>query len=700
LLLGNLWITLAGGASAQEPSPAEVPTFGEEIVVSANRRTEVARGVPASVSIVSAEILASRPLATLDRVLEEEVPGFSLWRAGLGSLYGTAADRSISLRALGAAGGGRTLVLLDGVPLSDPLQGGVDWSRVAPQSVDRVEVIRTATSAAWGNLALGGVIHVITRDPEEPRLLAVSEAGELGLFRAEASVSGRHRGHGFLLAGRRLEQDGYHALPRGQRGPADERRGIEQNNAILKWHLEARPGLSYALGADWSSELRGQGSELSSDALEQLSVRAGGSWVAAAGLWQGHLYGQRQDQASRRGAFDTTHSAVTPSSDQFDIPVSVAGATAQWSRETGARWSTTAGGDGLWSEAEVDEDFRYTGGIYTRRRSFGGASRLLGIFAQEAFRPSPRWSLHLGARVDDWRLSEGRRSQRDLETGAVSAVSEFSERSRTVFSPTFGVVYQARPEAALRFALFSGFRAPTLFDLYRPGRGASRGVLESNPDLKPERLRGAESGMRLGWGSRGSLDVAMFWNLIDDPIISRTVGSTGAVAATIPPCGLVPAQRTCFQKKNVGELRSRGVETTLSWRPSERWRLRWNHSWSDSVVTEAPGEPQLVGKRNRHVPKHASVLALDWSHPRWAHVRLQSRYIGERFEDDLNSSRLPAYSLFDLSLQRDLTRGFAVFLNVANLLDRRYVIEEAVGATEFGPPRQATAGLRLGLGGR
>lgn len=700
-LLLCVWLGGGKGAAQEPPAAEEEDVFREEIQVSATRRPESSRSVPATVTIVAEERLEASPALTLDGVLELEVPGFSLSRPGLGSLYGTTASRAVSLRGLGGTAAGRTLVLLDGVPLTDPLQGYVDWSRVPMANIERVEVVRTATSTAWGNLALGGVIQIITRDPDRRRIVAEAAAGELGLGRAAASAAERRGRQGLSFAGRVLEQDGYHLEPASERRAVDRAQGIEQNSAAAEWHFEPAIGSSYEASGDWSSELRGMGTPISADAFEQLSLRLAGSWVRGSDLWESRIYGQRQRQASRRGSANATGTVETPSSDQFDVPASVAGATAQWSRELGPRHAVTAGADGHWLEAEVKDNFRFSSGRFTRRRSFGGESRLVGLFIQDRFRPAEGWTLQLGARLDDWRLSQGRREQRDLETGQVTTASAFADRSETVFNPTLGVVHQLRPSTAIRVSLFSGFRAPALFDLYRPGRGggAGAGVLESNPDLLPERLEGAELGLRLDPSPRLSFDVAAYWNVVDDPIINRTVAFAGPSGSIIPPCGPVLANSPCRQKSNVGELRSRGLETTLDWRPAPAWTVRWNYARVDSEVTEAPGEPAVIGKSSRLVPRHASALAVDWADPRWLQARLEGRYFGDRYTDDLNLFALDEYFLVDVSLSRPIGRGLEVFAAAWNLLDERYLTDRNATSTELGPPRQISAGVRLRLGG-
>jgi outer membrane receptor protein involved in Fe transport len=686
-------LALAVPAGAEEPNPESAP-FTEEIVVSATRRPEASRRLPASVTIVDGERLEATVAMAVSDVLEREVPGFHLLNPGLTGLYGAPQTRSVSLRGLGGSAGSRTLVLLDGVPLVDPLQGTVDWNRVPLENIERVEVVRTATATAWGNLALGGVIHILTRDPVDRRLVVEGETGELGLLRGEVFAAEPRGRHGLSLAARALESDGYVLIHEDYRGPVDVPRRVEQESAAAEWHVDGPTGSSFSLGADWSSDRRGHDDLLVSDTIQQMGMRGAAQWHRGSSLWEGRLYGQRLDLPGRRGAPNAGRTAVTRNSDLFDVPGTTAGATVQWSREAGPRHLFTAGGDVTEGSIEVHDDFRFVAGAATRRRSYAGTSRLSGLFAQETYRAGERWSVHLGVRVEDWRLSGGWRNQRDLATGVETARNDFADRSRTVIDPTLGVVYQAGASTALRVSLFSGFRAATLADLYR----ATRGTLESNPALEPERLRGAEVGAHWS-GGRASLDAALFWNVVSDPIVNRTIGVAGPGGAVIPPCGAIAAGAICRQKDNLGEAVSRGVELVAGWNPSPRWTMRGTYAYVDSTVTESPGAEALIGNRLRYVPDHTVTASLGWSAPRRIEAALQVRFTSQRYDDDLNVFPLDEFTLVDLRVARSFGAATTIFVNARNLLDEQPMVTREIVQAEIGPPRQVGAGVRVRLGG-
>ncbi|HST91745.1 MAG TPA: Plug domain-containing protein, partial [Brevundimonas sp.] len=84
----------------------------------------------------------------LDEALAS-VPAVSLFRR-TSSLSANPTTQGISLRAIAPSGAGRTLVTLDGVPLNDPFGGWVYWSRLPQAAIDRIEIVRGATSDLYG----------------------------------------------------------------------------------------------------------------------------------------------------------------------------------------------------------------------------------------------------------------------------------------------------------------------------------------------------------------------------------------------------------------------------------------------------------------------------------------------------------------------------------------------------------------------
>ncbi|SHL89173.1 iron complex outermembrane recepter protein [Myroides odoratimimus subsp. xuanwuensis] len=124
----------------------------DEIVIAAGRRAENIATIPSSVTIINQKEMEKQMSVTTDisTILSNLVPGL-----GSATNKGTSSGQTLRGRPL--------LVLIDGIPQSTPLMNGArDIRSIAPFAIERVEVIKGATSI-YGNGSTGGIINYITK---------------------------------------------------------------------------------------------------------------------------------------------------------------------------------------------------------------------------------------------------------------------------------------------------------------------------------------------------------------------------------------------------------------------------------------------------------------------------------------------------------------------------------------------------------
>ncbi len=104
------------------------------------------------------------PSRGLDQLLKE-VPGVQLFRRS-DARSGHPTSQGVTLRALGGNASSRALLVLDGVPQSDPFGGWVNWPAYDPADLAGIRVVRGGGSVANGPGALAGTIELASRaDP-------------------------------------------------------------------------------------------------------------------------------------------------------------------------------------------------------------------------------------------------------------------------------------------------------------------------------------------------------------------------------------------------------------------------------------------------------------------------------------------------------------------------------------------------------
>lgn len=154
---------------AQETPTEEKVNDLEGVIVTASRKKESIKEVVSSITIVGAKKIQSQTLvnSNIGNILQYTVPSLAT-SSNQTSNYGQ------TLR------GRPFLVLIDGVPQSTPLRnGGRDLQVIDPSSIERVEVIKGATSI-YGNGADGGIINYITKKNHSDK--EISGSVQLGLM--------------------------------------------------------------------------------------------------------------------------------------------------------------------------------------------------------------------------------------------------------------------------------------------------------------------------------------------------------------------------------------------------------------------------------------------------------------------------------------------------------------------------------------
>jgi len=155
----------------------------EEVVVTAMRYPEPAADIPAASTVVSSETIQKTMAPNIAEALDN-LPGVTELGSGGFSLVP-------SIRGLARR---RVLVMLDNARLSSDRRTGPSASFISPEDVGRIEVIRSPSSVFYGSDAIGGVVHILTREPG-------SGEGLRGRINTRFGTVNQNKGAGLSLAG-------------------------------------------------------------------------------------------------------------------------------------------------------------------------------------------------------------------------------------------------------------------------------------------------------------------------------------------------------------------------------------------------------------------------------------------------------------------------------------------------------------------
>jgi len=191
-------------AAQKEQSPEAAITM-QEVVVTATRDKEEIRQVPANVSVITAQQIEKSGATTIPEVLDK------LESIQFRSYSGNSSQALIDTRGFGGDNPfGKTLIMLDGRKMNRPDMSSINWLQIPLNNIERIEVVRGASSVLYGDAAIGGIINIITKKGEgEPKFNASVLAGSYGLHDERAGVTGSVDKWSYALTGENNFSSGY-----------------------------------------------------------------------------------------------------------------------------------------------------------------------------------------------------------------------------------------------------------------------------------------------------------------------------------------------------------------------------------------------------------------------------------------------------------------------------------------------------------
>lgn len=627
-------------------------TIAQQVTVSAeSSATRLA--VDSSVTSLNHSSIVETPALRLDDQLKS-VPGFSLFRRTSSSVANPT-TQGVTLRGLSASGASRTLVLADDVPLNDPFGAWVYWSRVPMAALERIDVVRGASGDIHGNDALGGVIQLTTR---------TAQGGE-GWFEAgnDGNVRGSFYGavsRGTWNAGAAAESgqtDGFVVVAPESRGPIDVNADSESTSS-MGWFGGGNGALQGTMRGGYFEENRGNGTPAQINATITRWLSGNGHGAAFGGLWEA-----RGDYSWNN--YRQTFSAVT----------TVNGVARAGERLTSLQWVGATGGGGSvdWirqgrraegmisfservADANLDEAAISTTGVQAPTTRTPATQHDTGLVGHVRFDLSSRVSVTAGARGEWWSLTN---------PGGLGDVQD-----HFFFQPRVGATIAAGEGQTVRVSWLTGFRTPTINELFRSFRVGST-LTQANTALKPEQSWGPEAAYtitRHDWTAR-----AIFYaTRLDNAIYNRTISSS--------PTAIV-------RQRDNATAQAIGSELEFEWRVDRTFTATTSWAFNDSTFTAG----ELDGKLVPQVPKGAGSIGLRAARGSWS-ASGAIRVFGQQYDDDINQFTLRAGSLTDARAAWRLSRRAEIFGAIENAFDS----EIDTGKTPIrtiGAPRQSRAGV-------
>lgn len=619
----------------------------EPVVVTGSRVETILSDSPVAVEVIGRQEIEESGAENLAELLEDSAGIQVVQQIGRGGIQIQGLDPQY------------TLILVDGQRAAGRVNGTLDLNRFPVERIERVEIVKGASSALYGADALGGVVNIITRRSKKP-LQAEAHAvyGSFNMVDASATVGSSGERYNVRVSG------GYHRadpfqIQSANRPPGDPSTsgpGFDEGNGDVR--------LEYDVSEDHRLILRG-------DYLYRNATS-----VAATPLPQrdGTVRYQTFDQTNRTENYSVAltqdlklrtseparvqltayfngwneqflQDVVGVPGDQTVVVEEQLGQlTAQYDELMAETHMVTAGTELLFERLEANDRVcrpLAPGGCLPGSNSFGQSSN-------DALRV--RWS---GFLQDEWELLPEPRLV--VVPGIrVDVDSQFG----TYPTPKLTVRMDPIEALVLRATYGFGFRAPSFRELYvsftNPAANYNVG---GNADLQAETSRNLNLGVELRPWKQVQLQANFFRNDLTNLI--------DFVAVRPPTEGALGL----FQYDNIGEATTQGLESLLTVTPWAPLTLTLGYMFLDAR-NDTLDQP-LVGRA-----KHRVDYKLRFEERWWTDTVLYARgqWLGPRpfpsggeAPEDIPEG--PAYTMFDLRLVKHVGEVMELFVGVDNLLE-------------------------------
>ncbi|MGD9609410.1 MAG: TonB-dependent receptor [Desulfovibrionaceae bacterium] len=658
LPIQNRLVFIAAAADASS-------TQMEDMVVTATRTEEPAKEFPGRVEVITREQIKEMPVQTVDEALSYLSGVHQERTSGTNSFSST-----VSLRGFGNDQG-RTLVLLDGVPLNTADTGSVNWNRLNLEDIQRIEILKGPAAALYGSFAMGGVINIISVKPTKRFEGSTSASyGTNEDWKLRGVAAGRSSDDPSAVyarvSGLYHTNQGYKLPPPEQWSKTTRKTFLDEETISTKlgWDLSENANLEMQYIKDWQTE--GEGSKIWAGTsrgyqTDSWQTRFNGNWEGWKSMINAYYVNINYYRTNEGGLLPKRgYDAYRTNVDRKNY-----GILTNLSRTFGPH-TLTVGVDLTAGEMDGTDYYKTISYFATD----AGKIWTIGPFIQDQMRFfNDKLIIVAGLRYDNATTYEGFTNSNI--PAMVGQNRHLPSKTWDALSPRGSIKYFFLDNLSAYFSYGHAFRAPSLDSMYRTG-SKKNGLLQyANPNLGPETSDTLEVGTDYQPMPNLRLSASGYHTIAKDFQNSVTVDAAGNT-----------------QVKNIGEVQIWGAEFGAEYDPFtfqendllKKFTLFANYTLNESKITQFPGNTQYVGKYLTNTPFNSFNVGYNWIN-KYLNSRVGVQYVGVMFNDSANTSTqtIDPHALVNAKVWRNLDflgaygQNVNVSFSVENLFDTRYV---------------------------
>ena len=599
-----LLLTISAGAQAGEDT---VPL--ETMVITANRTETKEKEVGSSLTVITADEIQKRQVFTVAEALRL-VPGIDVINSG-----GLGRQTNVFTRG---AGSGQTLVLVDMVEMNDPSSpnGAFDFANLMVDNIERIEVLRGGESSLYGSDAIGGVINIITKKGKGgPKFSLSGQGGTYNTFKTIGTASGQVKDVNYALSASETQSHGFSSAETLWGNPE---RDLYRNTTVDgRFGWDVNKDLDFGASVRYNDGLTGLDTyqEVEPYApVDALGYTSSTSEVYTRGFSHIKLFEGFWEQTFAVAYSNTRRQTVWP-----DDPKTYGYSVEEISTGT-----------------KIKGDWQNVLHLTTKNDLMVGVENEQDQFQNISTNPTAGYNTYntQGYYLTD-RFSLFDRS---FTTASVRYTDNSKSGSLATWSITEALLMD-EIGMKLKGNYGTGFKVPTLFEIYSPNYG--------NTNLVAETSNNWDVGFEQGFFEKRVQFGATYFNNQFNNLIQPGIK---------------------FVAENIGKATAQGAETFIQVQPLDVLTLRANYTYD--YTRNLDDNTQLVYR-----PQNKVNFETNYQLTSKINLNLVVIAVGEK--PGVSHINVPGYAIANLAGSYTVTKNVKLFSRIDNLFNKNY--QEAYG---------------------
>ena len=682
----------------------------DDIVISASKSPEIQKTISQQVQFITGKEIAQSHSQTTADVM-----------ASTGSVFVQKSQMGGGSPVIRGFEANRILLVIDGVRMNNLIYRGGHLQNILSTDnaiLDRLEILFGPSSTVYGSDALGGVIHLYTKNP----LFAMEGQKQnlkVNAYSRYGSVNNEFTGHADVnIGGNKLasltsftfssfddlkggeNQNPFYTTPYGERPYYAER--INGKDSIVKnsnRYLQVQSGyaqydllqkLAYKQNANTTHGLNVQFSNSTDVPRYDRLTDPEGDGLRFAEWYYGPqirlLTAYDLNIKNESATFPNIHAGINYQNieesrhqrrfgndnlqHRFE-KVNVIGANLDLQKVIGknnirfgldAQYNTlksTAYEEDIQSGANSPLDTRYPDGDNTMMNA--------AMYISHTWHISDELTLNDGLRFGIFRLHSTFVDPVFFQLPFTSA-----DQSNPVYSGSIGLVHSTANNLKMSLLVSSGFRSPNIDDLAKVFESAPGSLIVPNSDLKPERTINTEAGITKIFNMKASWENTLYYTKFYDAIITDDFQYNGQDSVFYNG-----SMSKVYANQNKGRAYIYGYSTTLKWQCTYHLLAAINMNYTYGRLKTDSSDYPLD-----HIPPFMMRLQLSYTRNNFrtdfiinynGWKKLKDYYLnGEDNEQYATSSGMPAWLTVNLRASYQAHRLISIQAGVDNIFDTQY----------------------------